>query len=141
MTGKKSKNAGTAPPSQRLPMNTDKKTAIASPIKASNCGVLRMNDFISAGKETKRIRTAIISSIRNCARDPNRVVGVRYNVMKNIMLRTNPMEIGKFTVASIKKDKSNGRHKSTEYTHLEHPYSQQNNPMPFTTRRSAFRAR
>ena len=45
------------------PMSTEKKTANVNPIKARDCGVFRMNDFVSAGRETKKTSAARISSI------------------------------------------------------------------------------
>ena len=62
--GMKSRKARTAPPAQCSPKSTDKMLAIANPTKARDCGVFKMNDPISLGRDTSRISTARISSMR-----------------------------------------------------------------------------
>ena len=74
--GMKAMNDCSAPPSHPViasDMNVDR----ASPINARNCGVLIMDDFIKAGIETRKTRTARINSIRASANRPNTVVGER----------------------------------------------------------------
>ena len=66
-----------APPAQCIPINTDIKPATNNPTEARDCGVFRMSDFFSAGKETRQTRAARISSMRTTASGPNKTGGVR----------------------------------------------------------------
>jgi hypothetical protein len=63
--GKNPRSDCTAPPGQRNKISTDKKTASASPIKDSDCGDFKMNDFVSAGSEQGDRREVRNDEIKN----------------------------------------------------------------------------